>query len=360
MPKRKAADLVIPDISQDPAERKRLLNILAQRRYREIDSPSPNSPLILEGQRRADHLRSLEAQVKSRNETNEQDNDGSSSSTSLQLDLLSNPGTPTPANNQETGMSGPGGVDAAFDLDMSCLNDPFVQDLPSPFASLASPSLLNGPDTVCGMSMQTGQNNPTTSPTLEANQFTTSLQDHQTSTFTFPDDRLLDVPSLTLLNAAAAVAVRLNINDCFWDIYARSPFFIDNSVPPIPAAATVDLSALPSHLLPTPTQQLMPHHPILDLLPWPATRDKLIQVFHLPVDIRPKTAQDPLGIVRFVYDMEDPGGQGVRVRGDNPFDVQCWEIGQLLFERWWWAFDGAVLDRSNCERLKRGEKVLEL
>ncbi|KAH8424238.1 bZIP transcription factor [Aspergillus melleus] len=48
-PKRKAKQLVVPDIAEDAAERKRVLNILAQRRYR---------------QRRKDHLTALESRAK--------------------------------------------------------------------------------------------------------------------------------------------------------------------------------------------------------------------------------------------------------------------------------------------------------
>lgn len=33
MNKRKADDIVVPDIAEDAAERKRVLNVLAQRRY---------------------------------------------------------------------------------------------------------------------------------------------------------------------------------------------------------------------------------------------------------------------------------------------------------------------------------------
>lgn len=32
--KRKPEELAVPDITEDPAERKRVLNVLAQRRYR--------------------------------------------------------------------------------------------------------------------------------------------------------------------------------------------------------------------------------------------------------------------------------------------------------------------------------------
>jgi hypothetical protein len=202
------------------------------------------------------------------------------------------------------------------------------------------------------------------------------LQADDTSFFTFPDDRILQVPSLTLLNAAMKVAQRLNINGLIWDFTAVSPFYSpassSNSVSSPPSlqsglstsvaspTSSVDLTELPPHLLPTRTQRLIPHHPIIDLLPWPSTRDKLIQVFHLPVSLRPLTAQDPMGLVRLVYDMEDEGGEGVRISGYDPFEPSVWEIGQVVFERWWWAFEISVVERSNLARGNRGERKLLL
>lgn len=202
------------------------------------------------------------------------------------------------------------------------------------------------------------------------------LQTYQSSTFSFPDDHLLEIPSLTLLNAATKVAQRLNIAGILWDLTAMSPFYQQpdrqtissppsllsgSSSPPSTAFSperTDDIIELPRHLQPTTSQRLIPHHPILDLLPWPSTRDKLIQVFHLPPEMRPKSAQDPIGLLRFVYDMEDVNGEGIKVRGGDPFAPEAWEVGQVVFERWWWAFDGEIVERSNCMRKERGENQL--
>lgn len=202
------------------------------------------------------------------------------------------------------------------------------------------------------------------------------LQADDTSFFTFPDDRILEVPSLTLLNAAVKVAQRLNLNNLIWDFTAVSPFYNPESsnssisspssletglsISATSPASSVDLTELPPHLLPTRTQCMIPHHPIIDLLPWPSTRDKLIQVFHLPVNLRPSTAQDPMGLLRLVYDMEDGGGEGMRISGDDPFEPSVWEIGQVMFERWWWAFEISVVERCNRARGNRGERVLSL
>jgi hypothetical protein len=210
-----------------------------------------------------------------------------------------------------------------------------------------------------------------------------ALQTDETSFFTFPDDELLEVPSLVLLNAAMKVAQRLNITDFLWDFTAISRFYqvarssLPGLSPPTLESSSstseslsanlsqdtsqaMDVTELPTHLQPTRTQRLIPHHPILDLLPWPSTRDKLIHVFHLPPNLRPQCAQDPMALMHLVYDMEDDSGEGVRIHGEDPFEPTRWEIGQVLFQRWWWAFERSIVERSNRARQRRGQSELFL
>lgn len=211
-----------------------------------------------------------------------------------------------------------------------------------------------------------------------------ALQTEDTLSFTFPDDRVLEVPSLDLLNAAMKVAQRLNVSNLIWDFSAISPFYQESSsssplsISSQPSSTTPSQASesslssqrsassstnpdtLPAHLRPTSIQRLIPHHPILDLLPWPSTRNKLIQVFNLPAEVRPDSAQDPMALLRLVQDLEDDGGEGVRISGRDPFEPQSWEIGQIMLERWWWAFEIGVVEASNRARMKRGEKRLTL
>jgi hypothetical protein len=246
-------------------------------------------------------------------------------------------------------------------MPLSAVEDPFSCFSPAAFLPDLLPSFHSSQST----------NNPAGDCSLSDR-----LQTYQSATFSFPDDHLLEISSLTLLNAAMKVAQRLNIAGILWDLTATSPFYqgpesqtissppslLSGSSSPSPTASspdgTDDVIELPRHLEPTTSQRLIPHHPILDLLPWPSTRDKLIQVFHLPPEMRPKSAQDPIGLLRFVYDMEDVSGEGIKVRGGDPFAPEAWEVGQVVFERWWWAFDGEIVERSNCVRRESGKDQL--
>ncbi|KNG80146.1 hypothetical protein ANOM_011317 [Aspergillus nomiae NRRL 13137] len=431
--KRKERDLVAPDITEDATERKRVLNVLAQRRYR---------------QRKKRRIEALEAQLNSVSSHNEEltalgpekDRGGPGLPTDVSYPFS----TPVALGESNTVNSDYGGQEMTTSTgadsssagtasefnDMTLVPEVFTGSflpavphlLPSELSTLASPFLTALSPRTSGQA-SLGSLISTTDAPLEASplplflepetsaqghsdgdyvQFNSllsnpestdnisdDLQDYQSSNFTFPDDHLLQVPSLTLLSAAVRVAQRLGVGDCLWDIAAVSPFYrprlytqsstssLSSSLPPSSTSSTtqtsgssqtsdgdytttIDLETLPDHIRPTRTQVLISHHPILDLLPWPTARDKLIQVFNLPVNLRPKSAQDPMGLVRLVYDMEDDGGEGIRVHSSDPFEMAGWEIGQLMFERWWWAFETATVERSNRGRKERGEKCLEL
>ncbi|KAL3434866.1 hypothetical protein BDV09DRAFT_168817 [Aspergillus tetrazonus] len=331
---RKGGDLPIPAITDDAAERKRVLNVLAQRRYRK---------------RRKERLQRLQAQVENQ--------------------AAGRAGTDAAA-----AAGGGGGLNNGHlsGQDLSLLSVP-VNGRDNDSFAFASPH--GQPPSDLGRFFDFQPNS--TGADLDQD-LSSQLQLSESSTFTFPDDHILEIPSLRLLNAAVQVALRLNVAHLLWDVDAVSPFYRGThtsssslsslspmSSSPSSASLSSDLDldidvSLPIHLHPTRTQLLLPHHPILDILPWPSTRDKLIQIFNLPTPVRPRSAQDPLGLFRLVYDMEDEGGEGVRVTGADVFDPGSWEIGQVVFQRWWWAFEAHLVQRWDCVRRVRGESALAM
>jgi hypothetical protein len=82
-------------------------------------------------------------------------------------------------------------------------------------------------------------------------------------------------------------------------------------------------------------------------------------VFDLPEEARPSSAVGPLGLMQLVYDLED-AGEGMRIWGGDPYDAGSWEVGQVLFERWWFIFDRGIVEQSNRWRRLRGASVLKL
>jgi hypothetical protein len=173
----------------------------------------------------------------------------------------------------------------------------------------------------------------------------------------FPDSYLLPVSELTLLRAFVRIANRLNITATLWDLGARSPYE-DPPALGAPAAPTPP-ELLPPSWRPTPAQRAVAHHPLLDLLPWPVARERILRVFELPEEERPPAARGPLALVGFAYDIED-GAEGMRVSGDDPCDAAGWEIGQKVFERWWFVFDRDIVEQSNRLREARGAARLRI
>jgi hypothetical protein len=180
------------------------------------------------------------------------------------------------------------------------------------------------------------------------------LQDYQTATTSFPDTYLLPIPALTLLRACRTIAARLGIVMQLWDCASISPFYINASLSSASSPTTdggsipsyigsfIDTSTLPENLQPTRTQRLVPHHPLLDVLPWPSVRDKLILFFSQPAELRPAV----LDMGQLVADLEDEAeGVVINDEGTEPWEAARWEVGGALRRRWWFALDSAVKRR---------------
>ncbi|GAM36817.1 hypothetical protein TCE0_018r06210 [Talaromyces pinophilus] len=367
--KNKGKDLVVPELAEDAAQR----------------------------QRKKERLRSLESQLKADGENPTLSCPEPSTSTQRKSDqsqvLVSDlnesdvgpaPGVSSTKSTLSQGHGSSGGEDAQPVISSGQFDVSFWSPFQPYSESINDPCSLPTFDKWSGVDIFTAEQGiGSNCDVFDDNAFpynvdiSSELQTSEAATFTFPDDRLLEVPSLVLLRAALQVAQRLNIADLIWDLGANSPFYQGHAFPDsatsspsshAPSLQTpsltinTDLSSavLPAHLRPTTTQILIPHHPILDLLPWPSTRDKLIRVFNLPPHLRPKSAQSPMGLVQLVQDMEDDTGEGVRPDSCDPFDACGWEIGQLMFEKWWWAFETEVVVRSNQARKKRGKNALTM
>ncbi|KAB9006580.1 hypothetical protein FH972_026934 [Carpinus fangiana] len=177
------------------------------------------------------------------------------------------------------------------------------------------------------------------------------LQDSAVETANFADDYLLSVSELDLLRASVTIATRIHSADRLWDLSAGSVF--------LGSPTLYWAGDLPWNLRPTHMQLTVPHHPILDVLPWPSMRDKLIRMYSMPLEIWPRhpSDSDACSLVRLVYDMEDGG---IKVWGSDPTSAQSWEVDQTFVRAWWWALDSDIIALSNCRRLSRGDPALDV
>ncbi|KAL7933678.1 hypothetical protein V8C35DRAFT_303573 [Trichoderma chlorosporum] len=331
-----APTLQVPDIEENAPERKRILNVLAQRRYREKkrlrrqkektkdedQANKDNSGAV--GESRSNKDREAEAEIilppgqsPAADSLSEIDFSMATWATNLfnnntSMSLL----LPDTANISEltsTSVTDEGSGEEGFIFGNSEYPSGILSDMLPPTWDSTSPSSLS-------------------------------------SDSSFADSYLLPVHELTLLRAVVRIAERIDCRQQIWNLEAVSPFSQGNATPS---------EQLPVAWKPTASQLLVPHHPLLDFLPWPGVRDRVIHIFSMPDEMRPPNATGPLALVNFAYDFED-NSEGVRIYGGDPYDPNSWEVGQVLFERWWFIFDRGVIENSNRWRRLRGAPPLAL
>lgn len=353
--KRKATVVQVPDLKDDAAERKRALNVLAQRRYRE---------------RKRDHLKRLESQIEhiaspSTEKSSERSPEVVQSQTTYlpsNTDLVDASLNPSELPVLEPAASG----EVAAEIEDPVLAndtwaDPFDSSMHAWPAATLLPSIFplsnSIPSTTTVPSDQsTDTLTPPSSlgdtdwPPYQGTDITSALQTTSTRSYTFPDERHTEILELKLLRGCLMIAKRMNIEDLLWNLESTSPFTD-------PALSGLSFDHLPLNLRPTTTQQLIPHHPMLDIIAWPIVRDKLILVFSQPYEDRPAIAASPTAMLDLVYDIED-SAEGVRIWGDDPCDAENWEAGEAVYKKWWWALDSNVIGKSNHLRKERGAPLL--
>jgi hypothetical protein len=185
-------------------------------------------------------------------------------------------------------------------------------------------------------------------------QLSNELQDLETSQFTFPSEHVIDIPTLKTMEVTLRIAQMLGLTNELLDLTTTRVF--DVSTIPVP------LEDLPENLRPTEAQLLLPHYAVIDLLPWPSIRTKLICLFNQPDQLRPPIARGNMGIMRLIQDLDDES-EGVRVALDvdeHGYDEKGWEIGQAVIKDWWWALDPGIISNSNRLRHMRGAPKLQL
>ncbi|OJJ97237.1 hypothetical protein ASPACDRAFT_8880, partial [Aspergillus aculeatus ATCC 16872] len=128
---------------------------------------------------------------------------------------------------------------------------------------------------------------------------------------------------------------------------AQSAFTIQG--PASPSSQSYPQRQLPPALEPTAIQRRVPHHPWLDLFPFPHLRDALI------------LAQDCIDEDQLCHDMcgRDLEATGILVWTD-PWDPMGWEVTEAFLSVWGWTVRDChdLLRSTNLWRVRRGEKRL--
>jgi hypothetical protein len=180
------------------------------------------------------------------------------------------------------------------------------------------------------------------------------LQDLETSQFTFPSEHAIEIPTLKTMEASLRIAHLLGLADEFLDLTITRVLDISK--------LSVPIEQLPEHLRPTEAQLLLPHYPVIDVLPWPSVRTRLIGLFSQPDQYRPPVARDNMAMMRLIHCFDDEA-EGLRVSVETSggeYDESSWEIGQAVLKDWWWLLDNEIVSNSNRLRYMRGASKLHI
>ncbi|KAH0551064.1 hypothetical protein GP486_007586 [Trichoglossum hirsutum] len=128
-----------------------------------------------------------------------------------------------------------------------------------------------------------------------------------------------------------------------------------NSSPEMHLAVLKSLEpVLPKQLKPTNAQLETPHYHGIDLIPFPALRDRLIS---LGTDVSRGFVQD-LGECGDDDDDNDEGFNQVIIWGEDFLNEMSWEVSQRVLETWGWLLGPEFVQRANFWRRQRGAPVL--
>lgn len=192
-----------------------------------------------------------------------------SSPTNLNFDLNTN-------ESSETGWPA-----TSFDIEANCLlvgsEDPCPSTLQMEAAAIGAENTpLSFPENI----------DPATLLCSSSDSLSESDSSNMTE-ISFPDSYYLPVNELTILRGLLRVAFRLRCNvTTIWELGANSPFNDGTH-------NALTTQELPHVWRPTLSQSSIPHHPVIDLLPWPSVRDRLIMLMSLPDEARPPAATGP-------------------------------------------------------------------
>jgi hypothetical protein len=178
-----------------------------------------------------------------------------------------------------------------------------------------------------------------------------------------PDHKLLTLLHFNLIRALTRITLLLGVNPDHLHLDIESPFHS--------AASNLSLSELPPNLRPTEMQLTIPHHPEVDVFPFPKFRDNMIIADSVFDDV--EFCQDivygvddgsgaPRGVDMRECAKSDPGGRTGLIIWDDPWFQSSWEVEEEFAKKYKLLFEGCeeLINSTNLWRERRGEAPLDL
>ncbi|KAH8684130.1 hypothetical protein BGZ61DRAFT_507628 [Ilyonectria robusta] len=158
---------------------------------------------------------------------------------------------------------------------------------------------------------------------------------------------------LNVLNAIADNATLIGFpKEAFCRDEFISPF---GQIGPNLGNLPVPLHNCPGSLWPTHMQRTVPHHPWIDLFPFPIFRDNVLRGMQEGMFDDDDLCYDLLG-----FDSTGPGEQPSLIVWTEAWDPRGWEINEAFLRKWGRLVRGCpeILVATNYWRLKRGQTRL--
>ncbi|KAH7008976.1 hypothetical protein EDB80DRAFT_777452 [Ilyonectria destructans] len=178
------------------------------------------------------------------------------------------------------------------------------------------------------------------------------VSEHTNYSFTCGVRVPLSLPMVIQLNTFNALAY----NGCLLGIKAETLCDVKRLSPFNDAASCTVDGKCPSTLHPTITQQTIPHHPWVDLLPLPRMRDNLIWAFQT-IDER-ELGTDIVNVHDIYSSISVAGEKPTLIVWDDPSNPQSWEASSGFLWKWGYLLRGCqeLIKATNHWREVRGEK----
>ncbi|KAH7146172.1 hypothetical protein EDB81DRAFT_869074 [Dactylonectria macrodidyma] len=173
-------------------------------------------------------------------------------------------------------------------------------------------------------------------------------------------ERLLSIMQINIFHALHRNSEALGQSNLWLFCDSVSPFgdaSLENALNPCNVISAAGMAAqYPRGLAPTTLQLSTPHHPWVDLFPWPKLRDRIIWLCY---------AAETMDDGDLCFDMaefdasRDRDNVSLIVWGE-PWDPRGWEATVPFLKKWGWLLEGCteLLEGTNHWRAQRGERKL--
>ncbi|PTB73390.1 hypothetical protein M440DRAFT_1339497 [Trichoderma longibrachiatum ATCC 18648] len=117
---------------------------------------------------------------------------------------------------------------------------------------------------------------------------------------------------------------------------------------------------IPESLSPTGLQKSTPHHPWIDILPFPQMRDNLLRLEAGSSTAVRKHQYDADSICHWMVGLDASQKESGLILWGEPWDVAAWEVTADFLREWGWTLDGCfeLFRSTNHWRKKRGLRPL--